>query len=946
MFSSVQETESGSTSDTAAVTIRASGFLSWARWRDAWRHSLRFRLLVLGVMPLLVAFPVMIAVVLGVGGARAESLLMSALSGNLSGARNYLDQLRTDAGARVGQIAKSERLPQLLERGVAGAQLNQQLANIARSSGFDYLALATADGVLVASSNNAPAGQKLPESFVIRQARVGVANAAYERMPLADLAALSPRFPEQARVAYEDPPPEGEQGVSSGLLINAAAHFPLAVGMPDLILVGGHLLSKNYPLIEHMREIIFPVGALPDGAEGMASVLLDDTSVATSRERLQGQRAVGTRVPADVVDTVLRDGESWRGTLDFWGQSYVVGFEPLVDGDGVRIGMVSVGFPDAPYRKLTRLVLGMIVGLFAFSMLAMSLLFVWAGRDLTGRLQLMSDTMKQVRLGRREARLGRTLRDDELGQLGRDFDGLLDTIEAQDEQQRQAQRMIADEASRRRALFEHERDGVVILNLDGSVFEANPKCAAMLGYSMEELVMLRVSDWTLHLSDEGVGALLRDVDAEGRLFELEHRRKDGSTFMAEVSVSRAQWGDRTFVLALLRDISARKASEAELARYRNDLEQQVVHRTRDLNERTELLKAIFALSPDGFLSFDHAFKVNFVNPSFLRMTGLLEAEVMGLDEAAFSARLSALCVADAQFPGMERLRERDVNDETAAHAAAHRHLRHLFELAGPMRRVLEVGLRTSDAESVSQILYLRDVTHETEVERMKSEFLTTAAHELRTPMASILGYSELLRMRDFDSDRRNEMLETITRQSEWMVAIINELLDLARIEDRRGKDFVLESCTLQDVVQQALSVFKRPTGRDSPQVEDLAGPVWIKADRSKLRQVVINLLSNAYKYSAEGSGVEVRLLPSDARGRVGLQVQDHGIGMTPAQLARVCERFYRADDSGTILGTGLGMSIVKEIVELHGAELQLASEPAQGTTVTVWIPRVQAPVGH
>jgi signal transduction histidine kinase len=114
-----------------------------------------------------------------------------------------------------------------------------------------------------------------------------------------------------------------------------------------------------------------------------------------------------------------------------------------------------------------------------------------------------------------------------------------------------------------------------------------------------------------------------------------------------------------------------------------------------------------------------------------------------------------------------------------------------------------------------------------------------------------------------------------------------------------------------------------------------------------MQQAITNLLSNAYKYSPAGGEVGIGFVTEadTDRRRVGIVVRDQGIGMTPAQLARVCERFYRADTSGKILGTGLGMSIVKEIVELHGGELELASTVGAGTTVTIWLPVAEVPAG-
>jgi signal transduction histidine kinase len=120
--------------------------------------------------------------------------------------------------------------------------------------------------------------------------------------------------------------------------------------------------------------------------------------------------------------------------------------------------------------------------------------------------------------------------------------------------------------------------------------------------------------------------------------------------------------------------------------------------------------------------------------------------------------------------------------------------------------------------------------------------------------------------------------------------------------------------------------------------------LYIKADHKKLQQAFLNVLSNAFKYSPATSQVTIELITtpftaSVAR-RVGVRFVDQGIGMTPAQLARVFERFYRADTSGNIPGTGLGMSIVKEIIELHDGEIELVSKVSNSTTVTLWLPLI------
>lgn len=343
-----------------------------------------------------------------------------------------------------------------------------------------------------------------------------------------------------------------------------------------------------------------------------------------------------------------------------------------------------------------------------------------------------------------------------------------------------------------------------------------------------------------------------------------------------------------------------------------------------VSDRNAQLDAIFTLSPDGFISFDPAGRVKYANTAFLQMTGLREASVLGQTEEEFSRQLADLCLPTARFCGVNALSE--ANRDT-------------IELSGPIDRVLLVGVRKSQSSSVLQVLYFRDITHETEVDRMKSEFLSTAAHELRTPMASIYGYSELLLHESYDEATRKELLGTVHRQSELMASIINELLDLARIEARRGKDFEIKPVGIESLVEQSVRCFRPPPGRPEPVCERLEVSIQVDADAGKIQQVITNLLANAYKYSPDGGAVHIGYSHREdgTQPMVGITVSDQGIGMSPEQLARVFERFYRADASGRIPGTGLGMSIVKEIVDLHGGELSLASKVGAGTTATIWL---------
>ena len=191
------------------------------------------------------------------------------------------------------------------------------------------------------------------------------------------------------------------------------------------------------------------------------------------------------------------------------------------------------------------------------------------------------------------------------------------------------------------------------------------------------------------------------------------------------------------------------------------------------------------------------------------------------------------------------------------------------------------------------------------------------------------------------------MLATVHRQSAVLIEIVNDLLDLSRIEAAGTADCELQDADPLAEVQAVVQGFRpSPVTRPGPEVIVEGGLAPVRIDRGKFAQVMRNLLSNAYKYSPQGGPVRVCI--GQGQGEAGeaelrITVEDQGMGMSPAQLARVFERFYRADASGNIPGTGLGMSIVKDIIELIGGRVEVHSVLGEGTTVTVTLPLAASP---
>jgi signal transduction histidine kinase len=216
------------------------------------------------------------------------------------------------------------------------------------------------------------------------------------------------------------------------------------------------------------------------------------------------------------------------------------------------------------------------------------------------------------------------------------------------------------------------------------------------------------------------------------------------------------------------------------------------------------------------------------------------------------------------------------------------------------------------------------------------EFIAKAAHELRTPMTSIYGFAALLKTRRYDPEAVRDLVETIHEQAGRLVHLSNELLDLERIEARGAQALLMEQQALEPLLERAAAA--HPVAGDERRValEIEPGLPALRLDRVKIAQVLANVLSNAHKFSAPGTPITMRAFRDGMR--VGIRVTDRGIGMSAEELGHLFERFWRAEKASEIPGSGLGMTLAREIVELHGGAIEVESTPGEGTAVTVWLP--------
>ena len=222
------------------------------------------------------------------------------------------------------------------------------------------------------------------------------------------------------------------------------------------------------------------------------------------------------------------------------------------------------------------------------------------------------------------------------------------------------------------------------------------------------------------------------------------------------------------------------------------------------------------------------------------------------------------------------------------------------------------------------------------LEKAKSEFVSMVSHELRTPLTSIHGFSEILAGKEMEPEKRQEFYRIIVNEAERLSRLITNLLNLSRIE--AGIELNREMLALRDLIEEDLEFFRSQTDAHRLEYREREPLPPIYADRDRIRQIIGNLLSNAIKYSPRGGTVEVE---AGLEGRyVTLAVSDEGMGIPPEELAHIFERFRRVEgrELSGISGTGLGLPIVKHLVELHGGKITVRSEPGAGSTFTVHLP--------
>ncbi len=250
-------------------------------------------------------------------------------------------------------------------------------------------------------------------------------------------------------------------------------------------------------------------------------------------------------------------------------------------------------------------------------------------------------------------------------------------------------------------------------------------------------------------------------------------------------------------------------------------------------------------------------------------------------------------------------------------------------------------------EFLGTVSIFRDITHEVEVDRLKSEFVATVSHELRTPMTAIKGYVDILMMGAAGAINENQshFLDIVKNNIDRLNILVSDLLDISSIEAGRVT-LTRQPLDIRQIARSAIVEFQHHSEEDKkPMTFTLEVPKVlprVHGDAERLRQVMLNLLDNAYHYTPENGTITVHLHSLNGNGAVQVDVEDTGVGIAKVDQERVFERFYRGEHPLVLAtpGTGLGLAIVRQLVEMHDGRIWLKSTgvPGEGSTFSFTIP--------
>lgn len=569
-------------------------------------------------------------------------------------------------------------------------------------------------------------------------------------------------------------------------------------------------------------------------------------------------------------------------------------------------------------------------------------------RNLSDSLNELIATTERVGRGN-FSQLATVRSKDELGQLALSVNKMIGDLKSSTQRREVSEEVLRRSEEKFRLLVEAVKDYAIhMLDRDGHVTTWNSGAENITGYTSNEVIGKHFS---LFFTPEDLAADMPSRELEvartvGR-YESDCRRlrKDGTTFWANVIISAlySQDGQITGFSKVVRDITERKNAQEQLRALNLDLERRVVERTQEMHARETQLRLITDSLPILIAQLDSDECILFANKSFCDLLKRSFSEIKGqsfkslLGEERYSANAQYLKkVLKGETTTYERVVEINGRMETIQITLVPE-----MDTTGKVLRFVLVASNVTQFKEIEDQLKSAKF-HADSANAAKSAFLANMSHEIRTPLGAILGFSELILNPEMSTADRIESVDVIKRNGELLSNIINDILDLSKVE--AGKlEIEKVDVSLDEVMSEIKSLLSlRASDKGIKLVVTSEGtlPQTIRTDPLRLRQILLNVVGNAVKFTQQGMvEVKIRLVPGkDNRSTLAFVVIDTGVGISPDQLDKLFTPFSQADASTTRQygGTGLGLVLSKKLANSLGGDVRLLeSAPGKGSTFEI-----------
>jgi two-component system NtrC family sensor kinase len=413
--------------------------------------SLRYKLLVLVLFPILLIMPIALGLAIYWGSEFSYEQLFIKVNTDLSVAQDNFQRLQEDYLNTLGRLAESHAFYTALESN-SGTVVGGQLAALQKTAGFSYLHLLGIDGkhLFQAYGGAEKRGHPSPSLLAALQ---GAPRVEIEVFTAEVLEAQFPGLAKQVELPLLDTPrarPTEQRIEDRGMMIRALYPVKNTRGQVVALLDGGVLLNGNFKFVDTIRDLVYGPGSLPKGSIGTVTVFLNDVRITTNVPQSPNQRALGTRVSDEVRTQVLDLGEKWIDRAFVVNDWYISAYQPITDVNGERVGMLYAGFLESPSRNALWQALGVLILLFLVLMLFSSILSVSGAKSIFKPLEMMMAVVRATREGYTK-RIGKLSSMDEIGVLANEFDLLLDLLQERNLQVRQWADQLEEKVDERTA---------------------------------------------------------------------------------------------------------------------------------------------------------------------------------------------------------------------------------------------------------------------------------------------------------------------------------------------------------------------------------------------------------------------------------------------------------------------------------------------------------------